>query len=92
MFSLTNVIFWLYSLFVNAKSLIGFDSPKLGGWPPFFERFFYVRKYARAFCLWAVCFREASACRPSSVCQPYYNTAHLVQQVRERFLTVSKGA
>ena len=26
MFSLTNANFWLYSLFVNAKSLIGFDS------------------------------------------------------------------
>ena len=26
MFSLTNTIFWLYSLAVNAKSLTGFDS------------------------------------------------------------------
>jgi hypothetical protein len=26
MFSLTNAIFWLYSLTVNAKSLTGFDS------------------------------------------------------------------
>ena len=34
MFSLTNTIFWLYSLAVNAKSLTGFDSLLLERIPP----------------------------------------------------------
>lgn len=34
MFSLTNANFWLYSLFVNAKSLIGFDSLLTKRTPP----------------------------------------------------------
>ena len=34
MFPLTNAIFWLYSLFVNAKSLTGFDSLLLERIPP----------------------------------------------------------
>lgn len=34
MFPLTNAIFWLYSLAVNAKSLTGFDSLLLERIPP----------------------------------------------------------
>lgn len=34
MFPLTNAIFWLYSLFVNAKSLTGFDSLLVERIPP----------------------------------------------------------
>lgn len=46
MFPLTNAIFWLYSLFVNAKSLTGFDSLNYERiWP--LCGFFYVRKSLR---------------------------------------------
>ena len=92
MLPLTNTIFWLYSSFVNAKSLTGFDSLLVERIPPlsgFFVSgiYFICPLFFYGWISWGA---ERLAGLNSSLLTHFIRP--LVQRVRERFLTVNKGA
>ncbi len=76
MINLTFFTWQEYAHCVIAKSMAGFESPKIGGWPPILSGFFTSVVLRPFLFLGGLLWGGLAPCRPISVSQPQLNTAH----------------